>query len=54
MCWALRFDFRAGVVLIDAFQVCLKSLPNFHDENPAAFRLIFVAEIRQQFVSDVS
>jgi len=41
--------FRNGVVSIDAFQMCLESLPNFHDENLAAFHLIFVAEIRQHF-----
>ena len=46
MCWALRFGFRMGVVSIDAFQVCLKSLPNFHGENSVAFHFIFVAEIR--------
>ena len=43
-----------GVVLIDNFQVFLKSLPNFHNENPAAFCLIFMAKIRQRFTSDVS
>ena len=54
MCWALSFGFEMGVISIDAFQVCLKSLPNFHDENPVAFCLIFVVEIWQRFVSDVS
>ena len=39
-----------GVVLIDAFQVCLKSLPNFLGENSATFCLIFVAKIQQSFV----
>ena len=43
-----------GVVPIDTFQVCLKSLPNFHGENPAAFCLIFVTEIQQRFASNVS
>ena len=45
MHWVLRFGFRMGVVPIDAFQVCLKLLPNFHSENPVAFHLIFMAEI---------
>ena len=54
MCQALRFGFGMGVVLIDTFQVCLKSLSNFHGKNLAAFRLIFVAKIRQHFASDVS
>ena len=45
MCLALRLGFGMGVVSIDAFQVCLELLPNFHSENSAAFRLIFVAEI---------
>ena len=53
MCWALRFGFETGVVLINTFQVCLKLLPNFHNENSVAFRLIFVAEICQLFTSDV-
>ena len=43
-----------GIVLIDAFYVCLKSLPNFHSKNPAAFRLIFMAEIRRCFASNAS
>jgi len=43
-----------GVVLIDAFQVCLESLPNFHSENQAAFHLIFVAKIWQRFTLDAS
>ena len=43
-----------GVVLIDAFQMCLESLLNFHDENPTAFRLIFVAEIQQHFTLNLS
>ena len=54
MCWALRFAFKMGVVLIDAFQLCLELLPNFHGENPAAFLLIFVVEIRQRFTSVAS
>jgi len=41
-----------GVVLIDAFQVCLKSLPNFCSKNTAAFRLILVAKIQQRFALD--
>ena len=45
MCLALRLGFGMGVVSIDAFQVCLELLPNFHSENSAEFRLIFVAEI---------
>ena len=49
MCWVLRFGFRVEVVSIDAFQVCLKSLPNFCSENLAAFRLIFMAKIWQRF-----
>ena len=53
MCWALRFGFETGVVLINIFQVCLKLLPNFHNENSVAFRLIFVAEICQLFTSYV-
>ena len=51
MCWALRFGFGIGVVPINAFQVCLKLLPNFHGENSEAFRLIFVAEIWQRFAA---
>ena len=43
-----------GVVSIDAFQVCLESLPNFQDENLTAIHLIFVVEIRQRFTSDAS
>ena len=54
MCWPLRFAFRMGVVSIDAFQLCLELLPNFHGENPTAFLLIFVAEIRQRFTSIAS
>ena len=42
MCWALRFGLGMGVAPIDSFQVCLKSLPNFYGDNPAAFRRIFV------------
>ena len=41
-----------GVVSIDAFQVCLESLPNFHDKNPIAFCIIFVVEIWQHFALD--
>ena len=48
---ALRFDFGKGVVLIDASLVCLELLPNFYGKNPAAFHLIFVAEIQQRFFS---
>ena len=44
MNWALRFGFEKGVVSIDDSQVCLKSLPNFHDENSAAFLLRFVTK----------
>jgi len=54
MYWALRFDFGMGMVLIDAFQVCLESLPNFHGENSVAICLIFLAEIRQHIASDAS
>ena len=54
MNWVLRFGFGKGVVLIDASLVCLESVPNFHDENPAAFRLIFMAETRQRFALGVS
>ena len=43
-----------GVVSIDAFEVCLESLPNFHGENPTTFRLIFVVEIQQHFALDAS
>ena len=50
MCWALRFGFEwVWVVSIDTFQVCLKSLPNFHDKNLVAFHLIFMAEFWQHF-----
>ena len=54
MCWALRFGFKMGVVLIDAFQVHLELLPNFHNENLVAFRFIFVAKIQQHFSLDAS
>ena len=54
MCWALNFGFKMGVVLINAFQVCLKSQPNFHGKNPTAFHLIFVAKIQQRFASNAS
>ena len=54
MYWALKFGFRMSVVLINASQVCLELLPNFHGENPTPFRLIFMAEFRQCFASDVS
>ena len=37
----LKFGVRKGMVLINASLVCLKSLPNFHDENLVAFCLIF-------------
>ena len=53
MCWALRFGLGMGVAPIDSFQVCLKSLPNFHGEDLAAFCLIFVVEIWQRFTLDV-
>ena len=43
-----------GVILINSFQVCLESLPNFHGKNLEAFRIIFVAKIQQCFVSDAS
>ena len=39
MCWALRFGFGVGVVPIDAFQVCLKLLLDFHGKDPVALRL---------------
>ena len=45
MYYALRFGFGIGMVPINAFQVYLKSLPNFHGENLVAFCLIFMAEI---------
>ena len=54
MCWALRFDTRMGMVLVDAFLVYLELISNFHGENLAAFCLIFVAEIRQRFASNAS
>ena len=54
MCQDLRFGFRMGVIPINAFQVCLKSLLNFHGENLVAFCLIFMVEIRQRIASDVS
>ena len=43
-----------GVVSINAFQVRLESLPNFHGENPTTFRHIFVVKIWQRFASDAS
>ena len=54
MYWALKFGFRMSVVLINASQVCLELLPNFHGKNPTSFRLIFMAEFRQCFASDAS
>ena len=48
------FGFGIGVVPIDAFQVYLNSLPNFHGENLAAFHFIFMVEIRHRFTLDVS
>ena len=36
-----ELGFKMGVVSIDAFQVYLELLPNFHNENPAAFHLYF-------------
>ena len=53
MNWTLRFGSRKGVVLINASLVCLELVPNFHDKNPAAFHLVFVAEIQQRFASGV-
>ena len=49
MCWALRFDFRMGMVPIDAFLVRLELISNFHSENLVAFCLIFMVETRQRF-----
>mgnify|MGYP000904126451 CR=1 FL=1 len=46
MCWALSFDSRMGMVLVDAFLVHLESISNFHGENLATFCLIFMAETR--------
>ena len=46
MNWALRFGFGKDVVSINASQVCLGSLPNFHSENLVAFHLIFMVEIQ--------
>ena len=54
MCLALRFGFGMGVVLINAFQVCSKSLLEFHGKNLVAFRLIFMAKIRQRFASNAT
>ena len=55
MKWALRFDFRGGVVLINALLAhFLELFPNFHEENLAAFHLIFVAKIQQHFASSAS
>ena len=54
MCLALRFGFGIGVVPINAFQVCLKLLPNFYGKSSAAFRLIFVSKIQQRFASNAS
>ena len=54
MCWASRFGLGMGVVSINAFQVCLKSLPILHDENLAAYCLIFMAKIQQSFTLDAS
>ena len=49
MFWALRFDLGMGMVSINAFQMCLKLLPNFHGENPATCHLTFATEIRHRF-----
>ena len=46
MNWASRFDFRIGMAPINAFLMRLKLMLNFHSENPAAFRLIFMVEIQ--------
>ena len=54
MYWPLRFGFGMGVVSIDAFEMCLESLPNFHGENPTTFCLILVVEIQQHFALDAS
>ena len=54
MNWASRFGFGKGVVPINAFIVCLESMPNFHHKNLVAFHLIFVAEIQQCFTTDAS
>ena len=43
-----------GMVPVDAFLVRLESMLNFHGENSAAFRLIFVVEIRQHFTLGAS
>ena len=43
-----------GMALVDAFPVHMELLSNFHGENMATFRLIFVAEIRQCFASGAS
>ena len=43
-----------GMVSIDAFQVCLELLPNFHGEKPATFCLIFMVKIQQPFASYAS
>ena len=42
------------MAFINALLACLELLPNFHDENLAAFHLIFVAEIWQHFISSAS
>ena len=54
MYWALKFGFRMSVVLINASQVCLELLPNFHGKNLTAFRLIIVAKIQQLFTLNAS
>ena len=43
-----------GMVLVDSFSVHLESIPNFHNENPVAFHLIFIVEIQQRFTSGAS
>ena len=37
-----------GMVPINTFLVHLELMPNFHSENPVAFRLIFVVETQQR------
>ena len=53
MNWTLRFGFGKGVVLIDASLVCLELVPNFHEQNPTGFHLVFVVEIQQSFALGV-
>ena len=37
------------MAFVNALLTHLKLLPNFHNENSTAFRLIFMAKIRQHF-----